>query len=53
MTDYSEFTVALEALVKRLQQAMREKRYGEADHCAAEAMKNLARLHAVIARLQQ
>ena len=50
MSDYAEHTVALQRLVKQLDAALRDKRWSEADRCAAEAMKRLARIHGWIAR---
>ncbi len=50
--NYAEFTVSLDASVKQLRDALREKRWPEADRCAADAMKALARLHGFIARQQ-
>ena len=49
--NYAEHTVALQHLVQELCQALREKKYPQADHLAAEAMKRLARIHGYISRV--
>jgi hypothetical protein len=49
--NYAQHTVALEILVKRIQQALRDKRLSDADHFCAEAAKRLALIQGHIARL--
>ena len=51
--DYSSHSVALQRLVQQLQQALRDKRWSEADRCASEAMKRLARIHGFISAQQK
>ena len=53
MSDYAEFTVELERLVRQLQQALRDKKWREADRIAADAMGRLHRIHGCIHRLEQ
>lgn len=46
--DYSEHTVALEAILNELKQGLRDKKWAEAEEAAKKAMTRLARIHGYI-----
>lgn len=45
MNDYSEHTIALAAQLRDISEALRLRRYADADKLCADAMSRLARLH--------
>lgn len=48
ISDYSEHVVALDALLNELRQALRDKKWQEAEDAAKKAMTRLARIHGYI-----
>ena len=48
IADYSEHTVAMDALVKEIKQALRDKRYTQARTLLIEHMNHSAKLYAWI-----
>lgn len=51
MSDYVEHVIALAELHRAISDAMRDRRYADADKLCADAMSRLARLHVAIKRL--